>query len=460
MLSRRAFLRAAASVPLVSLPLAKAASRPPNIIVILTDDLGFGDVGFNGSKIKTTNLNGLAASGATFKQFYSANPVCSPSRASILTGRYPTRVGVPDIVFPTDTYGLADGEITIGQMLQNVGYATICIGKWHLGSLPQYMPNSHGFDEFYGVPYSNDMQPLPMMHNQDVVEVSTDNDWLTRKYTTAAVNFIAANKDRPFFMYLAHNVPHYPFGASPDFKGRSPLGPYADAVEELDWSVGKVVQALSDNGIAENTLAIFSSDNGPWFQGSPGRLRGRKGETYEGGMREPFVAYMPGTIPAGLECSSVGSMLDLLPTFARIAGAPLPSRPLDGIDIWPLLTGDQTSIARDVLLYFDSWNIQCARLGQWKLHLSRYNAFPWVEEPPEGRINLPLRRPELYDVESDPEEAYECANAHPEVVDDIINRVVAMLPSFPSRVQSAWADTKARKAQYPPAGSRPFGSQP
>jgi arylsulfatase A len=455
LLSRRSLLKAAASLPLLSLPQARADIRPPNIIVILTDDLGFGDVGFNGSKIVTTNLNSLASKGVTLQQFYSANPVCSPSRASLLTGRYPTRVGVPDIIFPTDNYGLHDDETTVAQMLSSAGYATICIGKWHLGSMVQFMPTNRGFGEFYGVPYSNDMSPLPLIHNLDVVEANTDNDWLTQKYTTAAVNFIAANKQRPFFMYLAHNVPHIPFGASPAFKGKSPLGPYADAVEELDWSVGQVIQALSDNGIERNTLAIFTSDNGPWFQGSPGRLRGRKGETYEGGMREPFIAYMPGTIPAGLQCSGVGSMLDLLPTFAAISGATLPGQPLDGINIWPLFTGDQTSIARDVLLYFDSWNIQCARLGPWKLHMARYNAFPWVEEPPEGRINLPLHRPELYNVELDPEEAYECGTAHLDIVDDIQNRVIAMLPSFPSRVQAAWADTQSLNSQYRPAGSLP-----
>jgi arylsulfatase len=460
LLSRRTFLKAAAGLPLLSLRQARADSRPPNIIVILTDDLGFGDVGFNGSRIATTNLNRLAANGATLQQFYSANPVCSPSRASLLTGRYPTRVGIPDIVFPWDTYGLADGETTIGQMLQAAGYATICIGKWHLGSLPQFMPTNHGFDEFYGVPYSNDMQPLPMMHNLDVVEPNTDNDYLTQKYTVAAVNYIKANAQRPFFMYLAHNVPHIPFGSSPNFKGKSPLGPYADAVQELDWSVGQVVQALVDNGIDQNTLAIFTSDNGPWFQGSQGRLRGRKGETYEGGMREPFIAYMPGTIPAGLQCASVGSMLDLLPTFAAISGASLPAQPVDGINIWPLFTGAQTFIARDVLLYFDSWNIQCARFGQWKLHLARYNAFPWVETPPEGRINLPLWTPELYDVVNDPEEAYECGSAHPDVVADLTRRVLAMLPTFPSRVQAEWAATQARKIQWEPAGDLPSPASP
>jgi arylsulfatase len=451
---------AAASLPFLHHRSPRAATQQPNFIVILTDDLGFGDVQFNGSKIQTPNLNKLAANGVTFKQFYAADPVCSPSRAALLTGRYPTRVGVPDIIYATDTYGLADGEYTIGDVLRTANYRTICIGKWHLGSLPQYLPTNKGFDEFYGVPYSNDMSPLPMMHNLDIVEPNTNNDYLTQKYTVAAVNFINQNKSKPFFMYLAHNVPHLPFGASPAFKGKSPLGPYADAVEELDWSVGQVMQALVDNGLDQNTLAIFTSDNGPWFQGSPGRLRGRKGETYEGGMREPFIAYMPGTIPAGVEISSIGSTMDLMPTLAHLAGAKLPPKPLDGINIWPLLGGGETSIPRDVLLYFDSWNVQCARFNQWKLHMARYNSFPWVEEPPEGRINLPLSRPELYNVEDDPEEAYECAAAHPDVVADIQQRVAAMLPSFPNRVQASWDATMARKTQYRVPGDLPVPAPP
>ena len=457
MCSRRSFLQAALAAPFLGLPV-RGAATPPNVIVILTDDLGFGDVGFNGSRIRTPNLDRLAQKGMTFRQFYSASPVCSPSRASLLTGRYPARVGIVDVVFPTDTYGIPETETTLAAMLKPAGYATACIGKWHLGSLPKYLPTNQGFDEFYGVPYSNDMRPLPMMHNLDVVEPDTDNAYLTQKYTTAALNFISANKDRPFFLYLAHNVPHIPFIASPAFKGKSVLGPFADAVEELDWSVGQVVQALEDNGLAANTLAIFTSDNGPWFQGSPGRLRGRKGETYEGGVREPFIAYMPGTIPGGVECQNVGSMLDLLPTIAGISGAALPANPLDGIDLWPLLSGQKQTLNRDLLLYFDSWNLQCVRSGQWKLHLARYNAFPWVETPPEGRINLPLNPVELYDVESDPQESYECGSAHPEVVTDLTNRVIAKLATLPVRVQAEWAATQTRRGSGP-AGSLPAVTQ-
>jgi arylsulfatase len=308
---------------------------------------------------------------------------------------------------------------------------------------------------FYGVPYSNDMRPLPLMHDLTVMEPDTNNDFLTQKYTTAAVEFIKANQNRPFFLYLAHNVPHVPLGASPAFRGKSELGIYADAVEEMDWSVGQVMQALDDAGITSNTLSVFTSDNGPWFQGSARGLRGRKGQTYEGGVREPFIAYMPGVIPPGTAPAGFGSLMDLLPTFAGLANAPLPNLPLDGINIWPMMTGDQRSLSRDALLYFDSWNLQCARVGPWKLHVARYNSFPWVESPSEGRINLPLKKPELYNIESDPEESYECSAAHPAVVKDIQDQIQTALLSFPAQVQTEWAATKARQTQPFSTGAIP-----
>ncbi len=422
----------------------RRSSRQPNFLVILTDDLGFGDVGFNGSKIRTPNLDRLASQGVQMTQFYSGNPVCSPSRASLLTGRYPTRMGIPNVIFANDTYGLPKSETTLGQMLRDAGYATGCIGKWHLGSLPEFMPTSRGFDEFYGVPYSNDMRPLPLISNSAVLEKDTDNNYLTQKYTTSAVKFIQAHQDQPFFLYLAHNVPHAPLGSSPMFRGKSPLGAYADAVEEMDWSVGQVVQALETAGIEEDTLCIFTSDNGPWAQGSPGRHRGRKGETYEGGMREPFIAYMPGRLEPSIISTGFGSLMDLYPTFASLAEARLPSLPLDGVNIWPVLTGQAKSVDRDALLYFDSLNLQAARLRNWKLHIARCNALPWVEPPPEGRLNFPLAKPELYDIESDPEEGYECSDAHPEVVKEIQDAIQKALLSFPSDVHSAWSQTQAR----------------
>lgn len=454
-LGRRSFLVSACA--LAASAAAKSRRRPdlpPNFVVILTDDMGFGDVGFNGSGIRTPNLDALAGAGAQMKQFYSGSPVCSASRAAFLTGRYPTRMGIPGVILPNDNYGLPATETTIAQLLKNAGYATGCIGKWHLGSRPEFLPTNRGFDEFYGVPYSNDMRPLPLMWNRDVIEADTDNNYLTQKYTAAAVRFIQANQDRPFFLYIAHNMPHLPLGASPEFRGRSPLGPYADAVEELDWSVGEVVRALKDANIAHHTLSVFTSDNGPWFQGSPGRHRGRKAETYEGGVREPFIAYMPGTIRPGTLPAGYGSLMDLFPTFARMAGAGPPASPVDGINIWPMLSGEQDRVEREVLLYFDEWNLQCARWGRWKLHVARYNSPPWTGAQ-VGRVNLPLTKPELYDVEEDPAESYECADAHPDVVKEIQGRIQAALPSFPAPVHAAWAATKARQTQGLTTGAMP-----
>jgi arylsulfatase len=393
-------------------------------------------------------LDRLAGAGAQIKQFYSGNPVCSPSRAALLTGRYPTRMGIPNVILAKDTYGLPSSETTLAQTLRDAGYATGCIGKWHLGSLPEFMPTKRGFDEFFGVPYSNDMRPLPLLSNTTMMEKDTDNNYLTQKYTAAAVRFIQAHAEQPFFLYLAHNVPHAPVGSSPAFHGKSPLGPYADAIEELDWSVGQVVQALDSAGILEDTLCIFTSDNGPWALGSPGRLRGRKGETYEGGVREPFIAYWPGKIDGGRAPTGFASLMDLFPTFTALAGAHLPSQPLDGINIWPMLAGEAQSIDRAALLYFDSLNLQCARVRNWKLHIARCNALPWVEPPAEGRLNFPLAKPELYDVESDPEESYECSDAHPDVVKEIQTDIQRALLSFPGDVQSAWSQTQARAAKF------------
>jgi arylsulfatase len=446
MYSRRSFLglAAASAASLTADSRGRRSSRQPNFVVILTDDLGFGDVGFNGSSIRTPNLDRLASAGVQIKQFYSGNPVCSPSRAAFLTGRYPTRMGIPNVIYATDAYGLPSSEMTLGQMLRGAGYATGCVGKWHLGSLPEFMPRNRGFDEFYGVPYSNDMWPLPLISNGVVVESETDNNYLTQKYTAAAVNFIQRHQDQPFFLYLAHNVPHVPIGASPMFHGKSPLGPYADAVEEMDWSVGQVVQVLESVGVLRDTLCIFTSDNGPWAQGSPGRLRGRKGETYEGGVREPFIAYMPGQIEPSVISTGFGSLMDLFPTFASLTGARLPSAPLDGVDLWPVLSGNAKSVDRGALLYFDGLNLQAARLRNWKLHVSRCNALPWVEPPPEGRVNFMLARPELYDIEADPSESYECSEAHPEVVNEIQGAIQKALLSFPNDVHSAWMHTQAR----------------
>jgi arylsulfatase len=433
--------------------------RPPNIVFIYADDLGYGDLGVYGSHIRTPNLDQMSAEGARFTQFYSANPVCSPSRAALLTGRYPTRTGVPMVLFPTDTTGLADNETTIAQLLRQQDYATICIGKWHLGHLPHYLPTNRGFDEYYGIPYSNDMTPRPLLHgvgqHLEQLEEPAVLETLTPRYTDQAVRFIDRSKDRPFFLYMPHTFPHIPLAASRRFRGKSGLGLYGDVIEELDWSVGEVFKAIKRNGLDNDTMVMFSSDNGPWYQGSPGRLRGRKGMTYEGGVREPFLARYPGRIPAGLTCTGVSGTIDILPTIAKLTGAALPPLPLDGIDIWPLLSGQRPSLEREALLYFDGWNLQCARLGKWKLHFARYNAFAYSPAPSGGRFNLPLKSPELYDIENDADESYDAAAENPEVVAEIRRHVERMLETFPAEVKKAWAETQGRKVVDTPAGALP-----
>jgi arylsulfatase len=432
-----------------------AQTRSPNIVLICADDLGYGDLGCYGSKIRTPNIDRIAQEGIRFTQYYSSSPLCSPARAALLTGRYPPRVGVPFVLMSSDKVGLATSETTLAQTLKTRGYSTMCVGKWHLGTMPQYLPTNRGFDEYLGIPYSNDMWPRPLLYNTEVIESPVDLDTLTLRYTVESVRFINRSKDKPFFLYLATAMPHIPLAASERFRGKSPLGPYGDAVEETDWSIGEVMRALSDNGLDDNTLVLFTSDNGPWYQGSAGRLRGRKGETWEGGVRVPFIARCPSRIPAGLVSRAVVSAMDIHPTLTRLSGAALPDRPVDGVDIWPLLSGEKEQVERDLLLYFDYWNMQCARLGKWKLHVSRYDGQAWAPEPAGGRLNLPLPRPELYDLEADPEESYDVASGNPGVVDDIRARMEAMLPSFPDQVRTAWQETMNYQVIDTPAGAFP-----
>jgi len=452
-MNRRAFLGAAAGA------LAAAPSRPPNIVFIFCDDLGYGDLGCYGSPIRTPHIDNLARDGARFTHFYSANPVCSPSRASLLTGRYPTRVGVPRVLFPRDSVGLPDSETTLAQLLKRVDYKTMAVGKWHLGHLPQFLPTNRGFDEYFGIPYSNDMTPRPLLHNTQTLEEPARLDTLTARYTEQAVGFIERSRTSPFFLYMPHTFPHIPLDASPRFRGKSPMGIYGDVVEEIDWSVGEVLAALRKHGLEGNTLVMFSSDNGPWFQGSPGRLRGRKGMTLEGGMRVPFLARWPGRIPKGHTCSGLAGTIDVLPTVARLCGAPASANPVDGVDIWPLLSGRANQVERDVYLYFDNLHLQCARLGDYKLHLARYNTQAYNPAPAGGRVNLPLARPELYDVARDVDESYDIAAEHPEIVRRIQERVEALIPGFPPEVREAWAATRARRTGQTATGALPRASQ-
>ncbi len=454
-MDRRAFLSAMAAAG----ALAGKASRPPNVVFIYCDDLGYGDLGCYGSTNRTPHIDRLGTEGARFTQFYSANPVCSPSRAALLTGRYPTRVGVPRVLFPTDTVGLQDGEVTIAQMLKAKEYKTMCVGKWHLGHLPHYLPTNRGFDEYYGIPYSNDMNPRVLLHaaggKVETVEAEATLETLTERYTAQATRFIAGANAQPFFLYMPHTFPHIPLAASTRFRGKSPNGLYGDVIEEIDWSVGEVMAAIKRGGLDDNTIVMFSSDNGPWYQGSPGRLRGRKGSTYEGGVREPFLARFPGRIPKGLVSRGVSGTVDILPTLAKLCDVPLPSRPLDGIDIWPLLSGKAPQMEREALLYFDDWNLQCARWGKWKLHFARYNSFAYSPAPPGGRVNLTLPVSELYDLDADADESYDVAAENPAVVAEIKGRVERLLRGFPEEVQKAWAATQAKETRPGTTGALP-----
>ncbi len=453
-MNRREFLlstTAAAGAQLLGAP-----AGTPNVVLIFCDDLGYGDVGCYGSKIRTPNIDRLAAEGVRFTNCNSADPVCSPSRAGLLTGRYPTRVGVPRVLFPEDPGGLNLDETTLANALKARQYKTMCIGKWHLGRPAPYLPTSRGFDEYFGIPYSNDMNPRVLMHNTEVIEKTANLETLTRRYTEQATKFIGDSAASPFFLYMPHTFPHIPLAASPRFRGKSSEGLYGDAVEEIDWSVGEVLGALKQHGLEGNTLVLFSSDNGPWYLGSPGKLRGRKNTTYEGGVREPFIARWSGRIPPGRTSDALISLLDVFPTVAGLCGAGRPAKPLDGIDIWPLLHGDRQSIERPPLLYFDNWDLQCARWMNWKLHIARHNTAAYTPAPPGGRRSYLLPKPELYDLATDPDESYDVAPENPKIVAEIKAKIDAMIPEFPEQVRQAYADAKART----PVPDMPAGAYP
>ena len=397
-------------------------ARAPNIVLIFADDLGYGDLSCYGHPtIQTPQLDALAASGTKLTQFYVASPVCSPSRAALLTGCYPKRVGMQHhVIFPQHDYGLHTDELTIADLLRAEGYATGAFGKWHLGHRPGLLPTDQGFDEFLGVPYSNDMARyhrapdakyryrLPLLHNDEVVEWEPDQHLLTRRYTAAAVQFIDEHHDQPFFVYLPHSMPHVPIYASADFEGTSPRGLYGDVIAEIDWSVGQLIAALERHDLRDDTLVIFTSDNGPWLQfrlrgGSAGLLRGGKGTNWEGGQREPFIASWPGVIPAGGLCSELTTAMDLLPTLAQLTGATLPTdRTIDGHDITDLLLAraGARSPTEQFLYYTSNGDLAGIRSGPWKLLLG-------PTEPNNA---------ELYDVEQDVSEKWNVADEHPELV--------------------------------------------
>ncbi len=421
------------------------AKRPPNFVIVNADDLGYGDVGcFGNTTIKTPNLDQMAADGIRFTDFYVAQAVCSASRTALLTGCYPNRLGILGALGPTSKNGISDRETTIAKMLKAKGYATTIYGQWHLGHHPQFLPTRHGFDDYFGLPYSNDMWPnhptakfpdLPLIEGEKTIELNPDQRKLTTWYTERAVAFIEKNKDKPFFLYVPHNMPHVPLFVSDKYKGKSKNGLYGDVIEEIDWSVGQILAALKKHNLDESTLVIFTSDNGPWLSygahgGSSGPLREGKGTSFEGGVREPFIARWKGTIPAGKICKEPAMTIDILPTFAALAGAELPKLPIDGKDISALLLAKEYAKSPQPA-YFFYWDrgLQAVRSGQWKLHFP--HEYRTVTEKPAvagrpGKYTNAKLELSLFDLESDVGETKNVAAKHPDVVERLTKLADAM----------------------------------
>lgn len=436
------------------------APKLPNFVLIFIDDMGYGDLGCYGATgYSTPNLDKMAAQGMRFSNFYAAQAVSSASRAGLLTGCYPNRIGFSGALMPDARIGINAEETTIAEMLKPKGYATAAFGKWHLGHHRQFLPLQNGFDEYLGLPYSNDMWPvnfdgtrnippayknklnypeLPLIKGNDKIrEIKTLDDQaeLTTLYTEAAVDFIKRNKKQPFFLYLAHSMPHIPLAVSSKFKGKSEQGLYGDVIMEIDWSVGEIMKTLEANGLAENTVVIFTSDNGPWLNfgnhaGSAGGLREGKGTSFEGGQRVPCLVKWPGHVPAGVVCGKLASTIDVLPTFAAIAGAPLPSRKIDGVNISALLHNVPNASPREYFLYYYNKNsLEGVRKGNWKLMLphpsrSYLGVQPGNDGFPGGYSKITTGL-ELYDLRRDPGEQYNVADQYPEVVSDL-QKIVEM----------------------------------
>lgn len=432
-----------------------SAQNAPNIIVVFVDDMGYGDLGCYGATGYTTpNLDRMAGEGMLFSGFYSGSAVCTPSRAALLTGCYAPRTGVTNVILPNARIGLNPDETTIPELLKPRGYASAIIGKWHLGDSENLMPLNHGFDEYYGLPYSNDLWPVhyngkpvtrenflkewklncPPLFLYDGKEktkkITTleDQDQLTTMYTNRATDFIRRHQDSPFFLYLAHSMPHVPLGVSDKFRGKSEQGLYGDVIMEIDWSVGEILNTLNEIGIDDNTLIIFTSDNGPWLNygnhgGSAGGLREGKNSVFEGGFRVPCIMRWPDVIPPGKVCSRMAGSIDLLPTLAAITGAELPEKQIDGVNILPLLEGDFNANPRREYYFYTDRALNAVRRDNWKLvlpHVHSSNENSIVGNDGWPGVFYPIHTPGgLYDMRRDPGERYDMSAVFPEIVKNL-----------------------------------------
>jgi arylsulfatase len=456
--TRREFLRSmgigasavalSGSLSLVNCQISR--KRQPNIVIIFTDDQGYADVGCFGAKgFETPNLDQMAAEGMRFTSFYVSQAVCSASRASLLTGCYSERVGIQGALSAWSNHGLNPDEETIADVLKGRGYTTGIFGKWHLGHHKEFLPKQQGFDEYLGLPYSNDMwpvgydgiplssgrkslyPPLPLIDGEEKVDlISTieDQGTLTTRYTERAVQFIEKNKNRPFFLYVPHSMPHVPLGVSDKFKGKSEQGMYGDVIMEIDWSVGEILKALKQNELDDNTLVIFASDNGPWLNfgkhaGSALPLREGKGTMWEGGARVPCIMRWPGQITAGSECNNIAASIDILPTLAAITGAALPKKSIDGINILPLIKSEPEANPRDHYFYYYGGELRAVRQGKWKLYFPHRSRTYVGNEPgmdglpgPTAFLDVGL---ELYDLEKDISETQNVIDSHPDIVQQL-----------------------------------------
>ena len=426
--------------------------QKPNIVYIFADDLGYGDLSCYGAKdINTPNIDQIAKQGIKFTEFYSASSVCSPSRAALLTGRYPQRMGINTVFFPESFTGIPDTEITIPEILKEKGYATGIVGKWHLGHHSKYLPLQHGFDEYFGIPYSNDMESVVYMRGNEVESYKVKQQYITKTYTKEAQKFITKNKDNSFFLYIAHSMPHVPLYASEEFIGTSKRGLYGDVVQELDWSVGQILKSLREHGILENTLIVFSSDNGPWLAmkedgGSAGDLREGKTFTFDGGMKVPTVAMWKNRIPQGIINNEVASQMDWFPTIANITGSSIPKGlVIDGLDISKVLT-DKGNRKNSDLLFLDGKQLQGYRSGQWKVKLP-YKGFRGNKWKQFVKAHDTL----LFNLNTDPGEKNNLFEKYPEKAKEILKEMIEKYQDMgklpPSLITKAQADQSHFKKQ-------------